>query len=109
MMAAVVPGLGSPVIGSEAGSGAGELVACWEGRSAWASGSSLCCSISARVGGLGPVMLILRFRICICHAYGCEFRMYVSIEDERSTGGAIRQGALHAYIATLRPDALHEM
>ena len=55
-------GLGGAVIGGEAGSGAAGLVACSEGRSAWIR-SSLCCSISARVGGLGRVMPILRFRI----------------------------------------------
>jgi len=68
-------GLGSPVIGSEAGSGAGELVTCWEGRSTWVSRSSLCGSISAREGDWGRGIPILRFRICIRHAYGCEFRM----------------------------------
>jgi hypothetical protein len=68
-------GLGDAVIGGKAGSGAAGLVACSEGRSAWIR-SCVCCSISARVGGLGWGMPILRFRISgfrssIRHAYGC--------------------------------------
>ena len=71
-------GLAGAEIGGEARSWSAGLVAGWEGRSAWVSRSSLCCSISARVGGLGRVMPIVRFRIVAfatltVSSLGCKF------------------------------------
>ena len=90
-------GVGSAVIGGEAGSESAGLVACWEVRSAWVSSSSLCCSISARVGGLGRVMPILRFRIVIGHATVARLGYkFPSITSGSMAGRIARVLCMHA-------------
>ena len=64
--------MGSAAVGGEAGSAT--LVACRERWAAWASRSSVRCSISARVGSLGEVMPVSRVSIMIHHTYGCSSR-----------------------------------